>query len=447
MLTICVLALGLMVSLVQVGKSEPMGTVFTYQGRLMDANSPADGVYDFMFILFNEPSGTGYQISLTNDINDIEVIDGYFTVELGFGSDVFDGDGRWLEISVRPGDSNSVSDYVTLSPRQEVTPTPYSLYAENARTDNDWIISGNDMYSVPSGKVGIGTSTPESRLHIEQSVGAWGEGIRLSYGDHEWDIVTDYGGERLTFARDQNSTEGLVMRNGNVGIGTSSPTAKVHAVSDGVVAGVYGRCDNEDGRGVHGHSDGGKGVYGDTGGDAGIGVYGRHNARGNYGYLADIVYGVYGYSDSGRGVCGRSESGTGVYGTSNSGWAGYFVGNVYVSKDVSAFSFTDRTPYPKDLATAYEAIMSMERLSDGQYDENNKEVQLDHSMLSDFVRSEDGNRDLSATVSCHNEILKELIRKQQELGQAHINIEQLHKENNRLHKRLERLEMMLGVQQ
>jgi hypothetical protein len=438
--------------------AEPMGTAWTYQGRLMDANGQADGAYDFLFKLYNEPNGTGVYIPLSNNIHDIDVIDGYFTVELDFGQYAFNGDARWLEVAVRPGDSNDV--HTILSPRQQVTPTPYAIRAHIADISVDGVtgsgttnrlakftatkvVSDSAIYE-SGGNVGIGTTSPESRLHIEQIVGAWSEGIRLSYGAHDWDIVTDYGGERLTIAPDQNNTEGLVMRNGNVGIGTSSPNTKLHAVSDGAGACVYGRCDNEDGRGVHGHSDGGKGVYGDAGSDTGIGVYGRHNAGGNYGYLADIVYGVYGYSSSHRGVCGRSESGTGVYGTSNSGWAGYFVGDVYVSNDVSAFSFTDRTPYPPDLATAYQAVISMERLPDGQYDENNKQAQLDHSMLSDFIRSKDGNRDLSATVSCHNEVLKDLISKQEQLSKAHIYIEQLQKQNRILEERLVKLEAMIA---
>jgi hypothetical protein len=76
--------------------------------------------------------------------------------------------------------------------------------------------------------VGIGISTPESRLHLEQSAGAWDEGIRLSYGEHDWDIITDYGGERLAIAQDQDSTKGLVIQNGKAGIGTSSPGARLH---------------------------------------------------------------------------------------------------------------------------------------------------------------------------------------------------------------------------
>jgi hypothetical protein len=46
-----VLALGLVFCLFQVGKAAPMGTAWTYQGRLMDANNPADGLYDLQFAL------------------------------------------------------------------------------------------------------------------------------------------------------------------------------------------------------------------------------------------------------------------------------------------------------------------------------------------------------------------------------------------------------------
>ncbi len=86
-------------------------------------------------------------------------------------------------------------------------------------------------------------------------------------------------------------------------------------------------------------------------------------------------------------------------------------GNAYFSNDVSALSFTDRTPYPKDKAQAYEAVTRMQRLPDGQYDESNKENQLDHSTLSSFVTGTGGMRDLSATVSAQNEVIKDLIKR------------------------------------
>jgi hypothetical protein len=159
-----ILALSLMVSLTTVGKPTPMGTAWTYQGRLMDANGPADGRYDLQFALFTDPILSSSQIGPTVDINDLDVIDGYFTVELDFGNSVFNGDARWLEIGVRPWDSEE--RHTLLSPRQEVTPTPYALYAETTSNDNDWMVSEDDMYSIPSGNVGIGTTNPAEKLHV-----------------------------------------------------------------------------------------------------------------------------------------------------------------------------------------------------------------------------------------------------------------------------------------
>jgi hypothetical protein len=171
-LTICVFAFVVVVFCwVQVGLGEPMGTTFTYQARLMDKNKPADGLYSFQFNLYdsNDPC-TGIQLGSPIDINDLDVIDGHFAVELDFGVGIFDGNAVWLETSVVA--SPMGSDPATLSPLLELTPTPYALYAETAGNvtvaggDNDWIIDGDDIYSALSGNVGIGDSIPEYRLDV-----------------------------------------------------------------------------------------------------------------------------------------------------------------------------------------------------------------------------------------------------------------------------------------
>jgi type II secretory pathway pseudopilin PulG len=90
-------------------------------------------------------------------------------------------------------------------------------------------------------------------------------------------------------------------------------------------------------------------------------------------------------------------------------------GDAYFSGDVSALSFTDRTPYPENLGIAYDAVMSMQRLPEGEYDSDNKENQLDHSTLTEFVKGDNGYRDLSATVSAQNEVIKDLVRRIEEL--------------------------------
>ena len=101
-----------------------LGTGFTYQGRLTDGDSPADGEYDFEFKLYDD-ADTGAQVGDTVTKGDVAVSDGLFTVELDFGSGVFIGEARYLEIGVRPGSSSGA--YTTLSPRQPITAAPFAL--------------------------------------------------------------------------------------------------------------------------------------------------------------------------------------------------------------------------------------------------------------------------------------------------------------------------------
>jgi hypothetical protein len=136
-LAILVLVLGLMVCQVKVSEAAEMGTAFTYQGRLIDANNAADGLYDFRFKLYDDANVVDSN-QVGGDVNkpDVDVVDGYFTVELDFGSEVFDGNAVWLEIGVRPGRMYDPNLYTTLTPRQELTPVPYALHTRGVFVSN-----------------------------------------------------------------------------------------------------------------------------------------------------------------------------------------------------------------------------------------------------------------------------------------------------------------------
>src|SRR6266581_9336493 len=101
---------------------------FTYQGRLTDGGTAANGNYDLQFALFDSLSG-GTQIGSTQALNTIAVTGGVFTVSLDFGVSSFTGANRFLEISAR---LSGVGSFTLLTPRQQVTATPYAIRSANA---------------------------------------------------------------------------------------------------------------------------------------------------------------------------------------------------------------------------------------------------------------------------------------------------------------------------
>lgn len=103
------------------------GTAFTYQGRLTENGSPASGIYDLRFTIYDLGSG-GSAVAGPLTSSPVAVSNGLFTVALDFGVDVFDGSERWLDIGVR---SNGVGEFIPLDPRQQLTATPYAIAAGN----------------------------------------------------------------------------------------------------------------------------------------------------------------------------------------------------------------------------------------------------------------------------------------------------------------------------
>ena len=253
--TILVLALSLMLCSARVGKGAQMGSAFTYQGRLIDANDAADGLYDFQFKLFDDPNIIiGQQIGSTIDINNMDVIDGYFTAELDFGGEpnILNGQARWLEISVRSGDSNDPNAFVTLSPRQKVTPTPYALYAKtagNALTGSGTTnriakftgpnALGDSALYEHNYYVGVGTANPRGMFDVDCDGGdiyldTFSAKIYIGDvdGDGDETLFTVHDGAKFTF------------ENGDVGIGTENPLNDLHVYDSGGNAYVLTESEN-----------------------------------------------------------------------------------------------------------------------------------------------------------------------------------------------------------
>ena len=279
--TLTILFMVWMVSLFVVCASQaaPMGTAFTYQGRLIEANSAADGLYDFAFKLY-DANVAGTQKGIVIDVNELDVVDGLFTVLLDFGSNVFDGNAVWLEIGARPGSLKDPNAYTLLIPRQEITPAPYSLQTRGLFVDSAL-------------NVGIGTTIPVATLDVTNPGGR----TAIS-GKSPW--VGVWGIHNST----TGSFPGVLGETDSLNSAASGVRGRVTSTSPGSLsAGVWGMNagTGSNGIGVRGSHDGsGKGVYGSS--LTGTGVYGI--ATGTSG----VNYGVRGETDS------------------SSGYAGYFTG-------------------------------------------------------------------------------------------------------------------------
>lgn len=106
------------------GSTLPSG--FTYQGQLAAGGAPVNGAANLEFRLFDFFTG-GAQVGPAVYRQGVNVVGGLFGTLLDFGPGVCDGRDLWLEIT---------ADGSVLTPRQQLTASPYALYAVSAGTAN-----------------------------------------------------------------------------------------------------------------------------------------------------------------------------------------------------------------------------------------------------------------------------------------------------------------------
>lgn len=124
---------------------------------------------------------------------------------------------------------------VVLAPRQALTATPYAQKALTADLCNvanfangPWLVSGSDLYFV-DGNVGIGTSTPTAKLELGGTPGV--DGLKFPDGTLQTTAAIGGGGDSIWSL----SGADVYYNAGNVGIGTATPLSKVDitAIGDG----------------------------------------------------------------------------------------------------------------------------------------------------------------------------------------------------------------------
>jgi len=261
-------------------------------------------------------------------------------------------------------------------------------------TDNAGTL-GDSGITETGGNVGIGTTNPGQLLQVNSAAGTnsaiafsisgtvygqWGiagSNNSLIAGSVLGDSVfRNNGGQNILFSTNSGGSAQLYLRNGgNVGIGTTAPSARLHVnggdiiVTTGANNGMqFGSPNGETGMSITtntgradlrydglklslvtgppnaGPPSGTNGIAIDAAGKVGIGTPPSADARlravggPNTGVHGDSINsnGVSGTSLEGPGVRGVSTNNVGVFGRSTNGLAGSFEGNVSVTGNVCA---------------------------------------------------------------------------------------------------------------
>ncbi|GJM19846.1 MAG: hypothetical protein DHS20C14_20590 [Phycisphaeraceae bacterium] len=344
----------------------------TYQGVLEDAGSPANGLYDIRFDLYDDATpGAPDTLIESETLFDVAVTDGRFTVDVPFGTFSFDNAARYLELSVR----QDGAFYTTLLPRQQVTEAPLATYATRASSLDLPVSMGADSGAPgtalltlnnigPSGYAFQGTGPVAGIIgHAGDTTGApvvalapagmqgRGEatGVSGSSGTGVGVIGASSmgtGGEFFITSTD-NANPALLALTPS----TQANAFAIHGILSATSAGTYAAAVRGESRATNGAT-------------TGIGVWGSHEGLG---------WGVYGTSVTGVGVRGTANSGVGLYGSSldgnairgfsaGSGRAGFFEINETTNTEAVILARTDSTQ-----SEAYGVHGMIESSSPGSY--------------------------------------------------------------------------------
>ena len=110
----------------------PIGSAFDFRGKLYVYGAPANGSYDFQCSLWDSIDG-GNLVGPTLTNTAVAVTNGLFTLRLDFGTNVFSGESRYVQIYVQ---TNTATQFTAMLPRHPVPLAPYALYATKAGSVN-----------------------------------------------------------------------------------------------------------------------------------------------------------------------------------------------------------------------------------------------------------------------------------------------------------------------
>jgi hypothetical protein len=191
------------------------GTAFTYQGRLADGSTPIEVAVDLQFSLWDS-STTGSQVGAAVQVLNQAYDGGIVQQDLDFGIGAFNGDPRWLQIELA---NPAGSALTTLTPRIQMLPAPYAIYAESSGS-----VAG-DADPDPTNELNTGLTLNGMNLQLTDAGGTLQADLSPLAG-------TVFGDRHSLDAVDGNPTDVVFVDDqGAVGVGTTDPLAGLHVTN------------------------------------------------------------------------------------------------------------------------------------------------------------------------------------------------------------------------
>lgn len=219
------------------------GNAFNFQGRLNDGTSPANGLYDLQFRLYDAATG-GAQIGPQVLRPRTTLINGVFSVALDFGAVAFQNpNATFIEIAVKPNASPNA--FTILGPRQQLTVVPYASRAQNS-TNSDTASNALNLGGTAASEYALKTdsanfirnsTTPQPFSNFNISGGGV-VGGDFSIGGNQSLVGNQAIGGRVT----QNRNQGGLVKAMLFVKGTAAGGAQIVRCHNGVTGASTGSC-------------------------------------------------------------------------------------------------------------------------------------------------------------------------------------------------------------
>ena len=236
-----------------------------YQAVLIDSTGkPLNGIYNLTFRIYDSHTAPQGNEIWSETHSSVLVENGLINVVLGTVSpglaEKFNGSNRWLEVEVQG---------LLLAPRQAFATVPYAFRSGDTSAGDNHSLDAADgnpedvVYVDEAGNVGVGITEPNSKsaLHVAEDTPVRVMGtephaqlkisgstlpdnqLRLGFQTRE-DLVNhrhgfieaaQWSGEEETMFPLRLNDGMYVSGEGNIGLGTSSPQARLHITEDDAV--------------------------------------------------------------------------------------------------------------------------------------------------------------------------------------------------------------------